>query len=900
MDFSKAYNRTKRLGRFHHAEKLYSRVWLYALRIACIGILVVGFSAAGMILGAFMGIINRAPAMSMSNFDINTSTSYIYNSEGKELVQLRTEINRVYVDAAHISPHLMHAVVAVEDDRFYQHNGIDIQAILRAGVQQLKGGNEGGSTITQQLIKNMVLTSEQTLTRKFQEWYLALNLEHELTEKYGKERCKELILETYVNYVNYGNSTYGPEAAAQRYFNKSAADLTISEAALLAGVINAPSRYDPIENYDNMSRERQELVLMRMHDQGYITDEEYQEALDDDVFKRIQKNNKKYKKKQNNEVYSYYMDAAINQVINDLSEQYGYTYSEASHLLYYGGLKVYLAQDEAKQEVLDRIYADDSNFESAHWYQLTYYLTIFDEKDPNDMSLAQNLYFVGLYASEDEMQWAIDDFKSQHLKSGMEAGKDYVESQDVYEEPQSTAVLMDQKTGVVLAIVGGRGEKTQSRSLNRATDTARQPGSTFKVIASFTGAIDSGHCTPASVYDDVPFTYGDWTVHNWWGDSYKGLCTLREATANSQNIIAAKCMIDYGVENNFEYVKSYGFTTLREEPDENGNTDVVPSLCLGSGSVTNLELTAAYATIANGGVYHEPIFYTRVEDSEGNIVIDKQPETHRVIKETTAYLLTSMMEDCVSGANGGTGTYADFDTSMGIAGKTGTTTDEHDLWFVGYTPYYTLGIWTGYDYYTYKNVDDSVSRVTGFYHIMLFDTIMSELHEGLERKQFSIPDGITTKLVCTESGQLATNLCSADPRHCVYTEYFDINNVPTEYCKVHVGGTVCSETGMAPTKYCPSTRSGVFIQRTEEQLKAIDRSQTGKIADWRYEAPSNFSSSGATCNVHTEEWYKAEQKKKAEEEAAKKKKKKKSSSSETSENSGSSDAADEGGSDDDD
>ncbi len=876
MDFSKARNHTKRFGRFNTAEKLYSRVWLYILRILCVGVLVVGFSAAGILLGTFMGIINEAPPLSLDSFSMDKLSSYIYDRDGNELVQLKTEINRIYVDADHMSPHLLNAIVAVEDDSFYEHNGIDIEAILRAGVEQLRGREEGGSTITQQVIKNMVLTSKKTMSRKIQEWYLALNLEHQLTEQYGKEQAKRLILETYLNYVNFGNSTYGPEAASQRYFGKSASKLKISEAALLAGIVNAPTRYDPIVNRDNASRERQELVLRRMHDQGYITDEEYETALNDKVFKRIAKYNDKYKEEQEEEIYSYYIDAAINQVIDDLAELKGISQSEASHQLYYGGYKVYLAQDPDIQAVMDAVYADNSNFlpDYQTWYQATYYLTIFDEKNPDDPSLNQNLYMVGLYKGQDGINQAIENFQAEHLKDGMEKGEDYVDRLETCIEPQSTAVLMDQHTGYVLGIVGGRGAKTSSRSLNRATDSPRQPGSTFKVIASFSPAIDSGWCTPASVYDDAPFTYYGWTVHNWWGDYYKGLCTLREACANSQNIVASKCIIDYGVENAFKYVKEYGFTTLREEPDANGNTDVVPALALGSGSVTNLELTAAYATIANGGVYQEPMFYSRVEDSDGNIVIDKKPETHRVLKETTAWLMTNMMEDVVTGAHGGTGTSARFNSYMGIAGKTGTTSDENDLWFVGFTPYYTLGIWDGFDYNSYKNLDpDDFGLGNGSYHTRRFATIMGPLHENLEIAGFPMPEGITQKLICTESGKLATSLCSADPRgSCVRYEYFDVNNVPTEYCETHVGGTVCAESHMAPTEYCPKTTSGVFIKRTQEQLDQIDMSQVGKIQDWQYEAPSGFdSASTQKCKIHTKEWHDEQEKKKKEEEEKKKK-----------------------------
>ncbi len=867
MNFSKSAYLSRRVMRGgRHPERLYFRVWLIALRVVCVLVLLAGVSVVGLGLGAFMGIVKGAPEMSIHSLTVNKLNSYVYDRDGNEIVQIRTETNRIYVEAKDMSPYMLNAIVAVEDSRFYQHNGIDIKGILRAGLAQLRGGSEGGSTITQQLIKNMVLSSEVSMTRKIREWYLALNLEYDLTQQYGHDRAKELILETYLNYVNFGNSAYGVEAASQRYFDKHASDLTISEAAVLAAVVNAPGRYDPIVNRDGRSRDRQLLVLERMLDQNYITEAEYEAAVQDDVFGRIAALNEQYKEK-NDVIYSYFVDAAISQVRDDLVDELGYTEADASNMVNYGGIKIYLTQDDAIQAIVDKAYSDPSNFQTETWYQATYYLTIFDEKDPDDSSLATNLSFVGLYGSEERIYEAIASFKAKYVSADMVEGVDYVERTEINVEPQSTSVIIDQHTGYVVAMAAGRGQKTTNFSLNRATDSPRQPGSTFKVIASFSAALDAGGLTPASVFDDAPFTYKDWTPHNWWGDYYKGLCTLREACANSQNIIASKCMIDVGVETNFEYALKYGFTTLRSEPDENGNTDVVPSLCLGSGSVTNLELTAAYAAIANKGVYIEPQFYSRVEDSEGNILLEKKPETHPVIKESTAWLLTNMMRDVVTGANGGTGAYANFDSGMGIAGKTGTTSEMNDLWFVGFTPYYTMGVWNGYDYNAYRNVDSSVFTLADNYHTRLFATIMKEIHTYLPDKPFDDPPAdITTVAVCKESGKLATDLCQSDPRgSCAYMEYVDINNAPTEYCDVHVLSTVCLDSHMAPGPYCPEDRisSGVFIKRTEEQLAAIN-GDPGLIQDWIYELPSEYIPT-QVCNYHTEEWWEEEQRRQEEE-----------------------------------
>ena len=856
MDYSKHSNRKRQWNKGKHPDKIYSRIWLNILRVACVSVLVCGFSLAGILLGGFMGIIDTAPDITMDSLEIDKLSTYIYDQDGNEINKIRTETQRVYIPIEEMSENLLKAVVAVEDSRFYEHNGIDIQGILRAGVVNLQASDsaEGGSTITQQVIKNLALTTDKNWTRKIQEWYLALRLEYDLTQEYGHDRAKDMILEKYLNFVNLGNSTYGVEAAANRYFNKSCKDLTLSEAAILAGVINAPTRYDPITNKNGQSQQRQQLVLRRMRDQELITEEEYQEALADPVFDRIVQLNDDYQQS-NDDVYSYFVDAVLDQVQEDFVNKLGMTSSEASNKLNYGGLKIYITQDASIQEQVDSILNDASTFSATTpYYQVTYYLTVFDEKEPDNMGLADNYSFVQLHRTEEACLAAIEEYKQMKLPEGAEVGEDYAERTEIVPQPQASMSVIDYHNGHVLALYGGRGEKTQNRVFNRAVDAERQPGSTFKIIASYAAGLDTGTITAASVFDDVPFTYGDWSPGNWWGNSYEGLSNVRRGIARSMNIVTVKAMLETGVQTNFEYAKNFGFSTLTDDK-------MVPSLCLGAAEVTNLELTAAYGAIANGGVYIEPILYTRVEDSEGNLVLENVPESHAVIKPTTAWLLTDMMRDVVKGANGGTGTAARFSSSMDIAGKTGTTSEVNDQVFAGYTPYYVAAIWTGFDQNVYRDFDgDTQSRtLKRSFQIAIWGKVMGAIHEGLEAKTFDQPDGIVQARVCKKSGLLATDLC--EEAGCAYSEYFASGTVPTDSCETHVAVTVCTESGLPPTEYCPEDliETKIFIQRTAEQLEAINPDDYGKIQDFADELPAgqtpDDSSSDVQCNIHTKEWY---------------------------------------------
>ena len=845
MDYSKRKNQTKRLLRWNHQEKLYARVWLYALRVICVAALFGIFALAGIALGTFMGMLDGVPEVSLDSLAITRQTSKIVDQEGNLITEIKSAEQRTSIPFEEMPQDLLDAVVAIEDARFYTHNGIDLEGILRAGVANLAAGgtSEGGSTLTQQMIKKMVLTSDQTWKRKIQEWYLALELEYELNQEYGKDRTKELILESYLNYNFLGNNAYGVEAAAERYFGKHAKDMNLAECALIAGLFNAPSAYDPTVNEDNMSRERQVQVLDAMLKEEFITQAEYDAALADDVFVRVAEWNSHYEGEQNKVMYSYFVDSVIKQVEEDLQEYLNCTELEAYNTLYYGGLTIHITQDARIQGIIDDVFADPDNLQSDTYYELDYRLTVFDEKDSN---ITENFGTYGLFYSAEDAEAAAAEFRSAYVTEDMQKNVDYVEAVTITEEPQYSMTVIDQHTGYVVGLCGGRGEKQSNMGINRAIDSTRQPGSTFKVLASYAAALDVGGFGCSSAMEDSPLYWNDWSPNNWWGSSYyRGGQTMREGVRDSLNIVTAKFMKAVGVETNFDYVESFGISTLRREADENGQTDMVGSLCLGSGSVSNIELCGAYATIANGGEYLEPILYTHVTNIDGDVLYEKEQETHRTIKETTAFMLADMLRDAVTS---GTGSACNFDWNMAIAGKTGTTDDGNDYAFVGFTPYYTCAIQAGFDYVAYPEIyydcigDESLNPNGGWLlddtaHKNLWSEVMSRIHEPLEYADefFEQPDGITWASVCKDSGKAPGPYCSQDPRgNRVVSDYFAEGDGPSGVCDRHIQVTVCKESGKPATKYCPATETKVFITRSDEDIAEIGAQNLQRIEDFDY------------------------------------------------------------------
>lgn len=789
-------------------RKKFQVVFCKALLICFFAVVVIGGCSA---FGIISGIIASAPSIE----DINaTPTGYlttVLDAEGNQTATLvASGSNRKYVTLDEIPKDLQHAFVAIEDERFYEHNGIDIQGILRAGIKGIASGfhfKEGASTITQQLLKNTVFTdwvSEESLAdkfeRKFQEQYLALQLE--------KIVDKDWILENYLNAINLGQNTLGVGVASERYFGKDVSELNLSECAVLAAITKSPSKYNPISNPEN-NAERRKTVLDYMLEQEYISQAEYDEALADNVYERIQLVNIEAS---DTEINSYFVDAMTDVVMQDLIDELGYTETQAYKALYQGGLVIESTQDPSIQAICDEEINNLDNYVGDPKVSFSYRVSIqspdgsvkhYSEQTMLSYYRSENSNFDINYASQEEADAAIEEYKAEIMNEGdtVVEGSETI----VYTvQPQAALTVIDQTTGEVKAIVGGRGDKTGNKTLNRATDTTRQPGSTFKIIAAYAPALDAGGLTLATVEDDAPYNYttGEGKAVTNYDKRYRGFTTLREAITDSINIVTVKALAEIGPSLGYDYIRNFGITTVGIE--ESGNE----TLALGglTNGVTNLELTAAYAAIANDGTYIEPKFYTRVLDHDGNVLLDNtSPESHTVLKETTAWLLTNAMQDVMTQ---GTGSAAYFGNSMAQAGKSGTTTKSRDALFAGYTPYYTCVVWGGYD------DNDTQSGENTSYPKKIWKSVMSRIHENLESEKFEKPDGIVAVTVCRESGKLAIDgVCTNDPRgNCAYTEYFAEGTQPTEYCDHHILVNICSETNALAGPNCPNQiAGGVYI-----------------------------------------------------------------------------------------
>lgn len=719
-------------------------------------------------------IISEAPQVSAIDITPAGNVTFIYDDEGEQIQQLNSaEGNRISVSIEEIPTDMQHAIVAIEDARFYEHNGVDYRGMLRAVVNAVTSGfrrMEGASTITQQLLKNNVFTdwmSESTwdsIKRKIQEQYLAVELEAYLTEQ--GEDAKSVILENYLNTVNFGSGAYGIQMASQTYFGKDCKDLTLSECAVLAAIPQNPTRWNPRTNPEENAK-RREVVLRYMTEQGWITAEEQQEALADDVYSRIQET----AVVDEDEPYSYFVDGLIQQVEEHLIQRCGYTEEEAEKAVYSGGLRIYSTQDSDIQAIMDEEFQKEENYPDDVQYELEWALTV-EHADGTQENYSREMLrsyfresdasFDLLFASQDEAQSFVDQYKAAVLTP-----EDTIvaERVDFTPQPQAAMTVIEQSTGQVKGIVGGRGEKTASLTLNRATDATRQPGSTFKILSTYGPALEEEEITLATMIEDEPYEYADGTPLSNADDAYHGTVSVRTAITYSYNIPAVKVLTDLTPQTGYDYLTRLGFTTL------DAQSDTYQPLALGgiTNGVTNLELTAAYAAIANEGNYIEPSFYTRVTDKEGNVLLENTSEETRVFSESTAFLLTSAMESVMEE---GTGTALQLE-DMTAAGKTGTTTSYVDLVFAGYTPYYTSAVWAGYD----TNME--VPEEGRTFHQTLWTRVMNRIHENLPDQEFSQPDDVEEVTICADSGLLPGFGCTRT------TEYFSSATVPTERCKEH-------------------------------------------------------------------------------------------------------------------
>lgn len=817
-------------------KRVSTKVFIITFRAFIVLLIAATVIGIFLVSGFVKGLLDTSPDISKLTVVPDKFPTKIYDSDGKVVQELKgAESNREYVTIDKIPDTVQKAFISIEDERFYEHNGIDIKGIFRASFNGLSDGfSQGASTITQQLIKNRIFESgmETSLSakieRKIQEQYLAIKLENKLS--------KDEILEYYLNTINLGAGTYGVQTASKEYFDKPVSKLTISEAAVIASITQQPTTLNPIEHPDK-NKTRMLNVLKKMYKNKYITKKEYEEAKKDKVYDRIKAVNLKKKKEKDGstKVNSYFVDALYYEVLEDLVEKAGYDQETAKNMLNSGGLKIYSTLDSSMQETCDKISNDKSNYPNSI-YQLDYQLSITTKDDSTKNYSTGHLekYFketkkkknFDLYFTEKEnANKYIKEFKEHVLKDG---GKFIADKKTFTLEPQVSFVIIEQSSGKVKALVGGRGDKTGSLSFNRVTDAKRQPGSTFKPLSSFLPALDTSGMTLATVQDDTTYHYkGTNKEVRSWRTNHKGLTSIREAIYDSNNVVTVKTLEEVGVPVSLNYLTNLGFTTLDKKHDT-GATIGLGGLTYG---VTNLELTAAYASIANKGVYHKPHYYTKVVDNKGKVILQYKDSKKQVMKATTAWLLTDAMHDVVTK---GTGTSANL-SGMRVAGKTGTTSDNLDLWFAGFTPYYTAAIWTGYD----KN---DRTAYGSSYHKKMWKKIMQEVHKGLSNKDFTRPSGITSVTICTKCGKKAVDgLCSnaygAEHGRFVRTEYFASGTIPTEYCTCHQKIKVCTVTGHLASEFCPS----------EERVYLI-KDETSKTADSNYIAPSDTQTVCTQCD----------------------------------------------------
>lgn len=706
------------------------------IKISIICAIIAFIIMAGVVFGIVYGIAKESK-LSMADLAIKNQNSVVKDINGNIIATLSGDENRSIISINNMAQYLPKAFVAIEDERFYEHNGVDLKRTSAAiATYVLNAGNSsfGGSTITQQVVKNLTNDDERSWKRKVKEWTRAYYIEQELS--------KDQILELYLNLVFLGGNAYGVEVGSMYYFNKSASQLDLAQCAFLAGVNNSPNMYDAFSTEPdaiNKIKERTKTVLNKMHELGKInSEEEYNQAIAQvDAGLVFTKGTIKQS------IYSYHTEAAITEVINELQEKNDWTYEYAKLYLFSSGLTIYTTENPTIQATM-----------------------------------------------EEEFKQPKYQIKSQKTK---DADGNYVTT-------QAAMVLIDHKTGYVLATVGKLGEKTDSFGLNRATQSTRQTGSSMKPLAVLAPAIDKGVITAATVLDDVPSRFGGFSPRD-YGNIYRGLVTVRYAIQDSQNTPMVKAMQLLGPENSIKFLKSVGITSLDDTKD-NG-------LSLALGGLTNgispLEMAAAYAAIANDGVYIEPTFYTKVVDSNNNTILETKQETRTVMSAAAAYVVKEILTQPVKA---GTASAASI-SGISVAAKTGTTNDNYDKWLCGFTPYYAAATWFGYD--TNETINSGISSA-----IQIFSNVMRKSHSGLAGKTFSEtrPSGVVTATVCRDSGLIPTEACKNDPRgDRSYTEYFVKGTVPSKSCETHVSVDICKDTGLLATEFCPNKETKVFITR---------------------------------------------------------------------------------------
>jgi penicillin-binding protein 1A len=896
MDYSQFGN--KKRGRSPQTTRVRNKVGLLILRISISVMLIVGFAGLGAGIGVYMGILNNSPELDIRGlgpispraFETgflgavpgNSSlTSFIVCAKtGEERERLHAGINSQFVSLGDVPQHLIYAFVAIEDERFFEHNGVDPRGIMRALYVNFfdasRTTTEGASTITQQLVKNMLSVRDNTFITKLQEQHIAINFENHLVEEFARlgyanprDEAKNFIIQSYLNIVPLGQTNIGVQAAAWFYYGVCVSELSIVQSATIASITQWPTRFPPDIRPQNNWR-RTKLVLRNMHRLGFISDEEYEEALqerpvldpetgeqlyDDDgeplmlgiVYDTIFRTDGGGTRQLTSE-FDCFTDALLSQVREDLIIQHGLTPDRADWRIFESGIRIYSTQDTQKQAAVDRAFLDESLWPGqgvGFTIEVTHYMSVNNSITQENRHYRRQHDAANIAAAE---KWV------ENLRESLLTHADVIVEERTFmtPQPQGAFVLIDHHTGHVLAMRGIRGEKQTNRAFNRATEATRSPGSQMKPLAPFAPLIDLGIMQPATVIDDIPFYLANpsgrgWRPGNHWGaNTFRGLSTLRNAIYASGNVVSARAAADptiphAGVSTMVSYLEKMGISTIAPH---DGAAMVLGGMTHGTKLI---ELTGAYATIANLGEYNRPVLYTRVLDHAGNIILENPHNPQRVLRATTAYLLTDCMKDTIGGRAGATGGRANWSAGSGlrgqipIAGKTGTSQSNRDLGFAGFTPYFTAAIWMGND-----NETPLHTRAREF-HTPLWRVIMEEVHKGLPARSFERPQGITSASACLDSGHTPTSFCQNDPRgNRSRSEIFAIGQTPSQSCRVHQEFTYCTESEMLANTHCPDwavvTRVGIVRSNPIDDISA-------SVSDRYLEFPLTVRQ-GLTCTYH--------------------------------------------------
>ncbi len=800
-------------------------VLVACVRLSTVLILLAGVASVGVVLGIVKAYTETAPELNLARIDEQAQTSFFYDAQGNVITDYKGSEDRVLVSIEDIPEMLQYAFVAVEDARFFTHSGVDAKRIVGAFVSNLSSSaTQGGSTITQQLLKISVLSDEQSYKRKIQEAYLALQLEH----IYSKEQ----ILESYLNTIYLGESYYGVKTAAYGYFGKELNQLTLRECAMLAGVARSPYYYNPRRNFyvrqtPDVSNDRTNYALRQMYENQFITREQYQGALDTKsatVMSQSPNSNATMYE------YPYYVEYAVQDVINQLLVLNALENTSANRVameqeLRTGGFHVYLCLDTEVQRIVEN--------SLANWkdYPLL--------RDPSDAVYRQR-NTDGTYAE--------------------------------IIQPQAAAAIVDYRTGELKAVVGGRTAPTARKTLNRATGMTMPVGSAIKPISVYAPAIELG-ASPASVVYNMPVPIHGWNdgsgkdyyPSNYGGGGFTGPTTFRRSIRQSYNTGAAQALLYFvGVDQSVAFLNAMGISDSNIQKSPFG-------LALGASGITPVQMAVAFGTLGNNGVYQEPISFWKIEDSDGNIIVDRRmTQVKRIVfKESTAWLTVDMMKGVISD---GTGTKAQINGQT-VAGKTGTNSDYKGVTFTGLTGWYSGSVWIGHD--NYKALSSKATG--GNFAAPLWQSIMSQIHtaKGLPDRDIVEKDpesiGLRKVTTCGVSGMLATEACKADVNNYkTVTDYWAADTAPTQACNLHQTLTLCMDTGMLATEFCPHTenKSVVILPIGHPLYDYIDtdadeiRKYLGEFATLKQSTDQAYNEmliQNITCTLHTQPWVQEEQ-----------------------------------------